>query len=192
MGFICAKPLSRDEIRQHATQCRHYLNLGDYQIINAPKLLDVLSLLWGDYGFQYLVLPDESPRFGPREEATTDIATGMIYIKESVFKKACRRKYDRAAFTICHEIGHFVLHRMLGGVSLARSISNKKPKIFEDPEWQADTFASEFLMPAQAVKDMNSEEIRKTFGVSKKCAEVRYKKVRGEFAKEKVKKFLEQ
>jgi len=48
------------------------------------------------------------------------------------------------------------------------------------------------LMPAQAVKDMNSEEIRKTFGVSKKCAEVRYKKVRGEFAKEKVKKFLEQ
>lgn len=114
----------------------------------------------------------------------------MIYIKESVMQEACHHKYKRASFTICHEIGHFVLHRMLGGVQLARSTERMKPRAFEDPEWQADKFASEFLMPAAVAKNMSADQIRKKFGVSRSCAECRHEKLGGEFIVEDIKKYL--
>ena len=41
---------------------------------------------------------------------------------------------------------------------------------------QADTFASEFLMPFEECKTMEPEEICKTYHVSRKAAEVRYEK----------------
>lgn len=190
MTYVHANPLSTLAIRRIANEIRAFFNLGAKKRINAPKLLDVLSFFWKEYGFQYLVLPDDDLIFGKGEEAKTDLSTGMIYIKESVMDEACRHKYKRASFTICHEIGHFVLHRMLGGVSLARSTSNKKPRIFEDPEWQADAFAAEFLMPAEEARKMDSEEIRKTYCVSSKCALVRFEKLGGEFIEEDIKELL--
>ncbi len=190
MGYLFATPRSVREIRNIANQCRNFLKLSPIQRVNVPKLLDILCIFWREYGFQYLVLPDNSKVFGPREEAKTDIASGQIYIKESVMNEACRHRYKRAAFTITHEIGHFVLHRMLGGVSLARTTSIRKPRPFEDPEWQANTFASEFLMPVEAVKKMSVQEIKKTFCVSKECAKVRYRKVRGEFIAEEIENIL--
>ncbi len=180
MSYYLAKPLSKEKIRSYAMQVRKFLKLEPRDRINAAKLLDVLSELWKEYGFRYIVLMDKDPRFGTKEEATTDITTGVIYIKESVMKDACCHKYKRANFTICHEIGHFVLHRMLGGVNLTRLATTKKPKIYEDTEWQADTFASEFLMPAEAAKMMSSEEIRKTYCVSRRCTQVRYAKTHRE------------
>lgn len=189
MGYVHAKPLKIVEIRNIAQDVRRFLKLSDNERINAPKLLDALCVLWEDYGFQYMVMPDDDPVFEKGEEAKTDISSGMIYIKESVMYEACHHKYKRAPFTICHEIGHFVLHRMLGGVSLARSTSERKPRAFEDPEWQADTFASEFLMPVSVAKDMSAEQIRKTYCVSRGCAEYHHEKLGGEFIVEDIKKY---
>lgn len=183
MATIYARPLSKEKIRFYAQEVRRFLRLDDYQRINAAKLLDVLSELWKDYGFQYAVLLDSDSRFKPREEAVTDISTGMIYIKESVMYEACHCKSKRALFTICHEIGHFLFHRMLGGMIIARSQRAHRIKIYEDPEWQADTFASEFLMPINAVMCMTPTKIRNAYGVSQKCAETRYKKVQEEIGR---------
>lgn len=190
MGYVYAKPLKIVEIRSIAQDVRRFLKLSDNEKINAPKLLDALCVLWEDYGFQYMVMPDDDPVFEKGEDAKTDISSGMIYIKESVMYEACRHKYKRAPFTICHEIGHFVLHRMLGGVSLARSTSERNPRAFENPEWQADTFASEFLMPASVAKDMSADQIRKKFGVSRSCAEYRHEKLGGDFIVKDIKKYL--
>ena len=44
------------------------------------------------------------------------------------------RPFDRVRFTLCHEIGHIIMHR-------------SPPSEDEDIEQQADQFASEFLMP---------------------------------------------
>lgn len=190
MEYIRAIPRSVLFIRECANELRSFLRLDDHARINAPKLLDVLSVLWEKYGFQYMVMPDDNSMFGFGEEAKTDISTGMIYIKESVMNQACHHKYKRASFTICHEIGHFVLHRMLGGVSFARSTCSKKPQVFADPEWQANTFASEFLMPATAVRDMSPDEIRETFCVSSGCAWVRYQKMGGERIQNNIENYL--
>ena len=137
------------------------------------------------------ILPDDDSIFGTQEEAKTDISSGMIYIKESVMEEACCCANKRASFTIAHEIGHFILHRMLGGVNLARSTSVKKTKIYEDPEWQANTFASEFLMPFEAARNMSIDEIRRTYCVSKDCARVRFEKVRGECLNDEIEQYLQ-
>lgn len=61
----------------------------------------------------------------------------------------------RAAFTLLHELGHVVMHKVelvkLQSMPhpervLARQVATHK--IYEDSEWQADAFASAFLMPA--------------------------------------------
>ncbi|MCG7406800.1 XRE family transcriptional regulator [Paenibacillus sp. ACRRX] len=51
------------------------------------------------------------------------------------------RPMDRIRFTLCHELGHLVLHRNL-------------PSDGEDIEEQADRFSSEFLMPTKDIAPM--------------------------------------
>jgi Zn-dependent peptidase ImmA (M78 family)/DNA-binding XRE family transcriptional regulator len=47
---------------------------------------------------------------------------------------------DRMRFTLCHELGHLIMH-------LDRYVSNN-----DDPEAQANEFASEFLMPEDEIR----------------------------------------
>lgn len=63
MGYVHAKPLKIVEIRSIAQDVRRFLKLGDDERVNTPKLLDALSILWEDYGFQYMVTPDDDPIF---------------------------------------------------------------------------------------------------------------------------------
>ena len=85
MTYVHANPLSTLAIRRIANEIRAFFNLGAKKRINAPKLLDVLSFFWKEYGFQYLVLPDDDLIFGKGEEAKTDLSTGMIYIQANPF-----------------------------------------------------------------------------------------------------------
>lgn len=153
---------------------------NDY--INAPKLFDALSILLAKEGFDfdYRVMPDDHEIFYDREEAYTDMSTGIIYIKKGVIEQACRRSYDRATFTLIHELGHYLLHYLQNDVRLTRVADDVYVPPYCDPEWQADTFASEFLMPYVKCINMNPEEIRKMYHVSRKAAEVRYNKIREE------------
>ena len=64
MGKLFATPLKIIDIRKIADQFRHFLKLDPYKSVNVAKLLDVLSILWKDFGFQYLVLPDDDSIFG--------------------------------------------------------------------------------------------------------------------------------
>ncbi|MNB92890.1 helix-turn-helix protein [compost metagenome] len=48
------------------------------------------------------------------------------------------RPMDRIRFTLCHELGHIIMHR-------------KPPGEDTDIEQQADTFAAEFLMPGEEI-----------------------------------------
>ena len=111
------------------------------------------------------------------EEGVTLSGDNKIIIREDVYEKACNGD-GRARFTIMHEIGHFVLHRP-ERVVLCRfapkSASSCIPS-YEDPEWQANTFAAEFLMDYDLVKDMDFMQISKaccvTYGAAKTRVEV--------------------
>ncbi len=162
-----AKPLKIVDIRNVAQFVREkLLEVNTDEFINLVKTLDVFTFKLSRYGFNYAVLPDDDPIFEISEEAKTDITTGTIYFKESVIEQATHKRYCRANFTIAHEIGHFVLHRVLNLMNFSRTVSPTKPRVFEDPEWQADTFASELLMPYEQCLCLTSKEIRRKYHVT--------------------------
>lgn len=149
------------------------------QFIYAPKLYDEISDLFEEIGFKfdYRTLPDDNEIFEEKEEGYTDTSTGIIYLKESVMEEACKNSYKRGTFTLIHELGHYLLHYIQSGVKLTRVPDDEKVPIFCDPEWQANTFASEFLMPFEECLQLSVEEIRRTYHVSRKAAEVRFNKI---------------
>lgn len=185
MGKNRVSPMSRAAIRNYAMKIRKILGYSNKDFINAPKLFDELSILFANQGldFDYRVMPDDDEIFYDKEEAYTDVATGIIYIKESVVEQACRRSYRRGAFTLIHELGHYLLHYLQSDARLTRVADDVNVPAYCDPEWQADTFASEFLMPFEKCVNMNGGEIRKTYHVSRMAAEVRYNKIQEELAK---------
>ncbi|WP_139559502.1 ImmA/IrrE family metallo-endopeptidase [Methylotetracoccus oryzae] len=98
---------------------------------------------------------------------------GVIQIREDVYEGA-HANNGRDRYTMIHELGHLVLH---DNVALSRSIGPHK--WIEDSEWQADTFAAEFLMPVDLVRQLcqGPEDVARIFGVSRKAAETRWRKL---------------
>jgi Zn-dependent peptidase ImmA (M78 family) len=123
--------------------------------------------------FSYAVLPAEE--MGD-DEARTYPDKYLIEIREDVYYAATDGD-RRAQFTLAHEVGHLVLHAGLDkSVSFARS--STEHKIYEDSEWQADTFAAEFLMPYEiAIQCNDPVEISERFEVSQSAGETRYRKI---------------
>ena len=90
----------------------------------------------------------------------------------------------RARFTFAHELGHSQLHgKFIRSVVQGRSscITLKRSQIpaYEDPECQANVFASEFLMPRRLFieymkQGFSVNELAAKFMVSRQAAEIRY------------------
>ena len=172
MTQYIVEPKSRHDIRTLTRNFRGLLGLDDEIRFPIVESLDVLSEVLP--GFNYEIIEDDQL---PAEiHADTDILTGNVRIKQSIYERACNGE-GRDRMTIAHEIGHFVMLRICG-FKLERNFSGKAVDTCRDPEWQAKCFAGELLVPAHLVKDMNTVEISKRCGVSLDAAEIQYKKLR--------------
>jgi len=99
---------------------------------------------------------------------------GIIKIREDVYEGACDGN-GRDRFTLSHELGHLILH---SGISLARQPNIATHRAYEDSEWQADTFAAEFLMTSTHINSSHRiSDIVKMFGASDDAARVRLEKL---------------
>ena len=98
-----------------------------------------------------------------------------IKIREDVYERAIQG-YGRDRFTLAHEVGHYILHNTKS-VQLARLGEERKIEAYRDPEWQANTFAAELLMPITLIDTDDINVIAEEFGVSKSAANVRIKKI---------------
>jgi len=140
--------------------------------INMVYLIEfILPKFLPDFSYEVL----ESGEMGI-DEARTYPDKQLIFIRDDVYQKATSGD-RRAQFTLAHELGHLVMH---SGLRNSRSFArnSEQHKVYEDSEWQADTFAAEFLMPyAVAINLTGPDEIFEKFGVSKKAAETRYEKI---------------
>ncbi len=81
----------------------------------------------------------------------------------------------RDNFTICHELGHYLLHSQQGEVAIIAHRSGST-RI----EWEANWFAASFLMPQDKFRDLvqsgtSIESIAVHFGVSNEAASIRAK-----------------
>ena len=163
---IKVKPLSRARIRKIAKDLKRDFCLTNGRIDIIKFIEGVSSILGMDY--EYV----EDSQL-PNKYAETDPLRKIIIIKESVCIRAANGSV-RDRFTLAHELGHIVLHSLNNPeVKFCRFDEVIKP--YEDIEWQANTFAAEFLVDVEEAKNLTIEEIVEKYGVSQTVAAIQKK-----------------
>jgi IrrE N-terminal-like domain len=164
-------PLKTLDIRETANYFRKKFGLGTKKFDMIIFVELILPKILPDFYYEVL----EKNEMGS-DEARTYPDKFCMQIRTDIYDAASNGD-RRAQFTLAHELGHLILHTGIDKyASFARSGTDHK--IYEDSEWQADTFASEFLMPFdEAIKCKSVNEIFNNFGVSITAAEVRFRKI---------------
>lgn len=170
MNHGVASPLSRRDIRQFAYSIRSSMQLADEPYFPIVQFLEfVLPKIYP--GFSYEIASKEEMG---NLHGLTRPKENLILIREDVYEGACMGN-GRDRFTLAHELAHFLIHTP-DNVSFARSSGEKIPA-YRDPEWQANTFAAELLIPAHLMRDRSIEQIASECGVSISAARVQKNKM---------------
>lgn len=160
-----AIPLSRDKIRELTRVVRDVCNMGEKTYFPIVEFVE-RCMPEIDSDFKLWIVPVSEMRdcYG-----LTNTARHEMRIREDVYEAASAGS-PRDRFTLCHELGHYLLHQP-EFISMARG---EVPK-YCDPEWQANTFAGELMAPYELVKGMAVEEIAVKCGMSDQAARIQYK-----------------
>lgn len=159
-------PLSKSDIEGMADVVRRTFH-------QHKPMLDVVRLL--ELGFSgvgtmltYRIVSraEAGPRMG-----YVDPVNRTLNIREDVYEGMLKQiGFDR--FTVCHEIGHALLHGHLH--TLNRVSSSMSVPAYKSAEWQANYFAGALLMPRKMLELGSSpREVAIRFGVTDSAARVR-------------------
>lgn len=166
-------PLSTSKINTAAINCRRKLfQVDENQAIDLEYLVE--SFLPNSLNINYDIREVDVMK---DVEAAVNPDKGELIIREDVYLALTDPNdygHGRARFTIAHELGHLFLHE---GITLNRQTQPKNHKVYEDSEWQADTFASELLMPSHMCKGLSIKEIQDKFVVSYSAAQIKFEKL---------------
>ncbi len=171
MQYTWTSPTSASKLRKYANSIRKLLNCGDEL---AFPILKVLDYLMDEGAIIFQILEEDDPYFDENELAKFDYNENTIYAKESVYLEALAN-VGRSRFTLTHELAHFILLRIL---NFEVFVMEQEPLPFQDPEWQANTLASEILIPYQLTYNFTVEEVMEKCMVSEECALVNYDRKR--------------
>lgn len=163
-----ATPTSREELSNMANRLRSILGLNKTLYIPIVELLEFIFPQI-DKNFDYEIV--EQDKLPKGTYALTYPDDGKILIRSDVYEEACSGK-ARARFTIAHELCHYLIHES-ANISFARTV--EEIPAFMNPEWQANVFAAEFLIPKDLIKGMTIDEVVKSCGVSYQCASIQMK-----------------
>lgn len=162
---IVAPGLSRMKIRELA---RHVRKISGYEKEPFFPIVHFIELVLGDpdnpeFNFEIVEPWEMEDMYG-----TTNTGTNTMKIRSDVYERAVEG-VPRDRFTLCHELGHYLLHRP-EVMSYARGSIPR----YKDPEWQANTFAGELMAPYDIVKDMSVEQIASACGMSMQAARIQF------------------
>ncbi|TYQ14837.1 UNVERIFIED_CONTAM: Zn-dependent peptidase ImmA (M78 family) [Acetivibrio alkalicellulosi] len=165
MQSYIANPVSRNNLRELAytircntkTENEFYFPVLEFIEIVLPEILN---------GFNYEILPE---KLMGNHHGLTQPDKKLIKLREDVYIRALNGE-GRDRLTCAHEVGHLFLHNKYS-IQLARIGKGEKIKTYIDPEWQANAFAGELLVPAHLVKGLSAEEISSLCGVSLPAAQ---------------------
>lgn len=168
-----AAPMSRATIRHTASEVRKLFGFSETPRFPLLHVIEnLLPQLIPDAVFEVV---DSDEMKGVYAEALPAMA--LIRVRLDVYMRA-RLGNPRDNFTLAHELGHLVLHT---DHRLQRIAAPAKVKPYLDPEWQANAFAGELLVPLELFKKLkHSEDACNIFGVSKKALDVQTKAWRQE------------
>ncbi len=162
MNDYIATPLSREKIRKITLVLRQILGLENEIFFPVIEVLEIMPDIFGEEEFMFEIVPDGE--FPESVQGDTDVMNHYMRIKESVYDGAYAGN-GRDRYSIAHEIGHYVLMSVMG-FGFRRNLKKCSIKPYEDPEWQADCFAGELLMPYHLIQEMSKEEIMQKCKVS--------------------------
>ncbi len=170
-------PKSRLDIRVLANRLRTFLNIQEVICVDIVLLLERLHL--HDDDFTFAVVPDDEMKGCYAETISEE---NMIRVNETTYLGAINGN-NRDRFTLAHELGHYLLHADEEVVKLSRKTSSgcMSTPCYRKAEWQANTFAGEFLVSEHLVEGMSPLMISLKCGVSMKTAEIQHR----EYAKRK-------
>lgn len=166
-------PRSAKNIEELTLAWRDVLGVANQWAPNMLRLLEIELPKLPRLG-QFALVTRSDEEMGDAE-AYTQFNPPHIVIRNSVYRSA-RRGDGRSRMTLAHELGHLVMHP--GAAKLRSnfppSLTNK-PKAFESAEWQANKFASLFLMPLHVVREFTSAaQISESCQVSLQAAQIRF------------------
>ena len=163
-----ATPISRKQIREFANKIRKSVNLEDEYYFPIIQFIE-LVLPRIDPEFEYEIVEKEELPDGVY--ALTYPDQKKIVIRRDVYEGVCD-DYGRARFTVAHELFHYLFHDTKN-IGFARA--DEAGPAYVDPEWQANTFAGELLVPIHLIGGLSIDEIVEKCQVSKQCASIQMK-----------------
>lgn len=166
--FVEAK--SRRELRKCAELVRKTFHLEDVVYFPIVQLLDVLGEIFESFSYEIV----EDSELPANVHGDTDVTSGHIRIKESVYNRACNGK-GRDRMTIAHEICHYITLCVLG-FKLQRNFGGEEISTCNDPEWQAKCMAGELMISKRLVGNKSINEIVEACGVSENAASYQKRK----------------
>lgn len=169
MNKCIAQPLSRNDIRGMARFIRQVAGQENEIYFDIVKFLDVI-LPKIDPDFSLII--DDKSVLGECHGLTYP-DRNEVHIRSDVYDRACNNS-GRDRLTMAHELFHLLQHTK-ENVSYARINSNVKIEVFRDPEWQADAFGGELLVPYYLTRGMSVEEIINQCKVSYPAAQIQRK-----------------
>lgn len=167
-----AQPLSRSDIRSMAYFIRKITKQENELFFDIVKFLDV-ELPKIDPEFSLII--DNKHVLGECHGLTYP-DRNEIHIRDDVYERAYR-KSGRDRLTMAHELFHLLQHTK-ENISYARIDNESAIEKFRDPEWQADAFGGELLIPRHLVYNMEVPEIIEKCKVSSAAAYTQVKAMR--------------
>lgn len=169
IGGYIADPLSRKDIRKLANSVRELFYFENEMNFPIVQVMEFLSNK-GTFNLEICTFDDMGSKLGE-----TIPSENLIKLREDIYDKACEGDgFSRS--TCSHELLHWIQHRE-GTVSFYRKEDDlKNRKAYEDPEWQANCFSGELLVPKHLVKCMTVDEIVEKCNVTPYMAFYQYKK----------------
>lgn len=173
MCEISVPGLSRQQIEKLASRVRGLIEAPANKPFPIVPLLEVLSVPVDETGPSQMGLPAFDLEIVEDEElqgnyAEYHPASNTMVIRQSVYEGAYEGN-GRDRFTLAHELGHFLLHSHTD-YRFARS--KECVPTYQNPEWQANTFASMLLMPRDEISNLSTEEVAQRYQVSKSAAQI--------------------
>lgn len=164
---IAATEYDDDSIRHMARNLRKLFHLDHGERFPIVTFIEHI-LCAPESGVDFEIIKKEEMR---EEYAVTNTLRNVIKVRQDVYERAINGN-PRDRFTLCHELGHFFLHRA-ETLEFARGYI----PLCHQPEHQANVFAAELLAPLTMIKGMSVEEISHHFGISKQSASYQKQKI---------------
>ena len=167
-----APTLSRENIRMLTRELRKALGVENDPYFPIMEFVELLMpKLYEDFELQICPVSEMKDIHG-----LTYPERHIIYLREDIYEGACKG-HGRDRFTVAHELGHFLLHspeRMV----LAKFRGLGETPTYMNPEWQADAFAGELLVPSYLMSNATAEIIEARCGVSRAAAICQLRKMK--------------